>query len=106
MVQDICFHQMILSQGFETIFNRSDNNEDIQEHHQGSVKLANTVEESLKPALEKVNLISKHLEKNRAQLQEALSWYKDVNSAFGRKEQPLRGRPAPDSGKNERLHER
>ena len=72
MVQDICFHQMILSQGFETIFNRSDNNEDIQEHHQRSVKLANTVEESLKPTFRKkvLDLISKHLEKNKAQLQE------------------------------------
>ena len=82
MVQDICFHQMILSQGFETIFNRSDNNEDIQEHHQRSVKLANTVRGKFETSLRKkvLGLISKHLEKNKAQLQEALSWYKDVNS--------------------------
>eukprot|EP00944_MAST-04C_sp_MAST-4C-sp1_P007730 g7730.t1 len=82
MVQDICFHQIILSQGFETIFNRSDNNEDIQEHHQRSVKLANTVRGKFETSLRKkvLDLISKHLEKNKAQLQEALSWYKDVNS--------------------------
>ena len=82
MVQDIFFHQIIISKGFETIFNRSDNNEDIQEHHQRSVKLANTVRGKFETSLRKkvLDLISKHLEKNKAQLQEALSWYKDVNS--------------------------
>ena len=67
------------------------------------MKLANTVRGKFETSLRKkvLDLISKHLEKNKAQLQEALSWYKDVNSAFGRKEQPLRGRPAPDSSRNE-----
>ena len=104
MVQDICFHQIILSQGFETIFNRSDNNEDIQEHHQRSVKLANTVRGKFETSLRKkvLDLISKHLEKNKAQLQETLSWYKDVNSKLTeRKEQALRSRPAFDPSRNE-----
>ena len=82
MVQDICFHQIILSQGFETIFNRSDRNEDIHEHHQRSVKLANTVRGKFETDLRKkvLDIISKHLERNKTQLQETLSWYKDLNT--------------------------
>ena len=82
MVQDICFHQIILSQGFETIFNRSDNNEDIHEHYRRSAKVANTVRGKFEMNLKKkvLDKINKHLHTNIVQLNEVLSWYENVNN--------------------------
>jgi hypothetical protein len=82
MVQDICFHQIILSQGFETIFNRSDDNEDIHEHYQRSAKVANTVRGKFETDLKKKVLekINKHLQSNINLLKDVLSWYDDVNA--------------------------
>ena len=81
MVQDICFHQIILSQGFETIFNRSDYNEDIHEHFQRSSKVANTVRGKFETDLKKkvLNKINRRLEKNELQLKETLAWFENVD---------------------------
>ena len=92
MVQDVCFQTTVLSEAFRTVFARSEDNDNIVEHHRRSMQMANSVRGHFELDLEKK--VAKPLKRQRSAngqiLREVLEWH-DALKAFIKEQQQSDG---------------